>query len=454
MGKKSKEKSKDHPLQPVLEFIDGRVNLEKKARSIVKEIMFDDAKGKDHASDPTNQLLVLALKLFAKPGLTGDQEKQAEVDRIIRRIQSGAAEREKEDLDAALQQLAEALQTLTAQNRAGADFDKLKEVIPPLLEGLRALDLEEGSWLSKAAESLIKKGETGVDADFLDEVARFGAALAESAPESRKAWLETREAFKKLVADLTERLKEAYQESGAFTEHLDNAHGRIEAAHSVNDLAELRETLLGEVDGLRKNARKLTEKLLDTQDQLKEYQERTAKLQDALERSREEGVTDPLTQIFNRRAFDDNLEREVARCIRHGLAMVLILFDLDHFKAVNDDFGHPVGDKVLAAVAQRAKKMIRQTDTAARYGGEEFAIILTESDLEAALPVAEKIRADIERLRFKTQEKVLQVTSSFGLCQFQPGLMTLEELVERTDKALYDAKDQGRNCVVSAPVIE
>lgn len=154
-------------------------------------------------------------------------------------------------------------------------------------------------------------------------------------------------------------------------------------------------------------------------------------------------TTDTLTGIANRREFSRVAEAETDRAKRYGTPLSLLMYDLDHFKRVNDTFGHDTGDDVLRAVTAVVMANIRTVDVAARWGGEEFLVLMPQSDLAAAKAAAEKLRQAIERHRF---DKVGTVTVSFGVTQFVPQ-DDLNVLLKRVDDALYRAKENGRNRV-------
>ena len=130
---------------------------------------------------------------------------------------------------------------------------------------------------------------------------------------------------------------------------------------------------------------------------------------------------------------------------RHGLKMSLILTDIDHFKRVNDTYGHPVGDQVLRGVAKLVGEMVRKIDVVARYGGEEFAILMEGTDAEGALILAERIREEVKKLEFSSDRGAFSVTLSLGLADFPDDAPDKEALVERADQALYHAKHGGRD---------
>src|SRR3954469_16775404 len=159
-------------------------------------------------------------------------------------------------------------------------------------------------------------------------------------------------------------------------------------------------------------------------------------------------TVDGLTQIFNRRYFLEQLDREVSRAKRYRRELSLILFDIDHFKKINDSYGHLAGDYVLTQLATVIKGKIRREDVLARYGGEEFAIVLPEIDGNNAMQFAEKVRKLVEKAPFKFEDTKIAVTVSVGLATCSDG-DDAAALIKRTDEKLYEAKGAGRNCTKS-----
>jgi diguanylate cyclase (GGDEF)-like protein len=166
---------------------------------------------------------------------------------------------------------------------------------------------------------------------------------------------------------------------------------------------------------------------------------------------------DPLTGLYNRRHLDDRLAAELAAAQRHGRPVSLLMIDIDHFKEVNDDHGHLAGDEALKMVAFVLRGAVRKEDVLARYGGEEFVVVARETVLEGAHALAERIRRAVERSHCAWQGRELGVTVSIGvtvsvgLTEFVQG-RSERELLEAADRALYLAKQQGRNRVVALPM--
>jgi len=173
---------------------------------------------------------------------------------------------------------------------------------------------------------------------------------------------------------------------------------------------------------------------------------RTKRLQDILE---QQSFLDGLTGLWNRTYLDRRTESELMVARRYGRALTLAMIDIDHFKRLNDTHGHLFGDVVLQGIGDALRAYARRSDIVARYGGEEFAILLTNTNLKAALFVAERLRSSIESRAFEAHGEVVNITASFGLActdDFE-GERTPENLMRAADKALYASKDAGRNCI-------
>jgi len=164
-------------------------------------------------------------------------------------------------------------------------------------------------------------------------------------------------------------------------------------------------------------------------------------------------LRDPLTRLYNRRYFDDRVRSEFSFAERHRTMLALLLVDIDHFKAVNDTFGHLIGDRVLQLVARSISKMMRPEDVLARYGGEEFIIVCRDSSLRNAQILGERVRRSIEAMRLDRLGPALQVTVSIGVAAIdaEHPCASVEALIEAADRAMYEAKRAGRNRIAIAP---
>jgi diguanylate cyclase (GGDEF)-like protein len=167
---------------------------------------------------------------------------------------------------------------------------------------------------------------------------------------------------------------------------------------------------------------------------------------------RDQARTDPLTGMRNRQSMDQIAEREIMLADRTGQSLSMILFDIDHFKRINDDHGHQVGDQVLRSVAACIGRAIRSGDTAFRFGGEEFLVLLPGADADQAAQVAERMRKSIAESPVDLGDRVIRLTASFGVVQWRTGREDWDGLIKRADQALYQAKHGGRDRVVSPSI--
>ncbi|MGC4066992.1 MAG: diguanylate cyclase [Polyangiaceae bacterium] len=167
-----------------------------------------------------------------------------------------------------------------------------------------------------------------------------------------------------------------------------------------------------------------------------------------VEESQQLSRIDPLTGLMNRRAFREHLEVEIGRARRHGSPLSCVLFDIDHFKNINDKRGHATGDAVLSSMGELLRKMARQTDIACRWGGEEFVVALYHSDLPSALQAAERLRKGVESAQIVDPDgNPVAITASFGVAEFHEE-DSIDALIDRADRAMYEAKTSGRNRVM------
>ena len=160
-------------------------------------------------------------------------------------------------------------------------------------------------------------------------------------------------------------------------------------------------------------------------------------------------TVDGLTELHNKRFFSESLEKEISRAKRYERPFSLVLFDIDHFKKINDTYGHLAGDAVLRQLGALIRGRVRRDDVPARTGGEEFAVILPEVSCEGAVILADKLRRSVEDSTFRFEGTIIPVTISLGVAEWDPNIEDPAELVKRTDEKLYDAKRSGRNRVCS-----
>jgi diguanylate cyclase (GGDEF)-like protein len=204
------------------------------------------------------------------------------------------------------------------------------------------------------------------------------------------------------------------------------------------------------VDAQQNNEEGFDSLVIENRRLLKIREEHEEALRNALAEVQRLASTDPLTELPNRRRFFELANLELQRVLRHGRSLAAIMLDIDWFKGVNDSFGHAAGDQVLSTVAKHCRETVRQIDVLGRIGGEEFAILLPETNLDSACRVAERLRRIIAGTPVETESGSVDITASFGVMTLDDTHATLDTLLAGADKALYQAKRDGRNRVCSA----
>jgi diguanylate cyclase len=228
----------------------------------------------------------------------------------------------------------------------------------------------------------------------------------------------------------------------SYAKSLANAQGRLAGLSEAEQVRVIVSLLIAENERMRRDSTDLVQNLDACRTEIED-------LRASLSEAQEHVLQDPLTGVGNRRAFDSTMRKAITEASQQQSSLTLVMCDIDHFKRVNDAFGHQVGDEIIKMFSRVIEGGVREGDTVIRYGGEEFAIILPNSNQEAAKSVAERIRRSFENKKLtirETNQKVGQMTASFGVAEYRIG-DDVDALVQRADTKLYDAKSAGRNRV-------
>jgi diguanylate cyclase (GGDEF)-like protein len=250
-----------------------------------------------------------------------------------------------------------------------------------------------------------------------------------------------------LQSELARQVLETISQNEEFGVLLEVVLGELRRSVEGKELEDLRWTLIREIEKLTRGHHELAEKLDNTHHYLQLVESDSRQLSDELSRVRLLSLTDELTGLPNRRAFLRRIEDEVARVQRYGFPLSLALIDLDHFKQINDRYGHSGGDEVLRIYSKNILSIFRHHDLVARYGGEEFAVLLPNTREEGSMRALNKVKARAGETRWQFNDEMISVpTFSSGVSLYKPG-ETASAFIERADKALYRAKRLGRNRV-------
>ncbi|MBA1379561.1 GGDEF domain-containing protein [Pseudomonas brassicacearum] len=316
------------------------------------------------------------------------------------------------------------------------------------------------------AESMRERLENGLNwyelLPVLDDLAVLMLAITDSGQHEFEAYLQRLndrlESFQNTLRAATEDHADQSSASKEMdTQIREQVDGLQNSVQQADDLESLKHVLENHLEGLlgtmdqHQKQRDLREQEVSAR--LKSLAERVALMeQDALivrenlEEQRQKALVDPLTGLPNRAAWSERLEQEVEQWQRHGNSLLIAMLDLDHFKRINDNYGHLAGDRVLKLIASVLRKRIRGSDFIARFGGEEFVLLVPDTPLAAGAKLAEALRAAIEACPFHFKGEPVTVTVSMGMTAFKPGEHS-DLVLKRADQALYRAKNAGRNRV-------
>lgn len=296
----------------------------------------------------------------------------------------------------------------------------------------------------------------------LDDLAGLMIALSDQSQREFEAYLQTLNERLQAMQSSLSAAHQGHTEAQAAADVLDSqlreqVGGLQDSMHQATDLADLKQAVEARLDGLLhtvdcyKQQRSVQEQVLG--ERLQQLVGRVGALEEAarglrenLAEQRQKALEDPLTALPNRAAWSERLELEVARWQRYGGELLLAVIDIDHFKRINDSYGHLAGDRVLRIIATELRKRLRKTDFIARFGGEEFVLLLPATSRAAGRGVLEALRTAIQACPFHFKGERVEVTLCAGFAEFAAG-DDGEQVFERADQALYRAKHLGRNRV-------
>jgi len=278
------------------------------------------------------------------------------------------------------------------------------------------------------------------------EVMTQADELERAATGIRQRAVRDREELSMMLRDMGRRLNHADTNSAALGEGLSSVAQQLIHQPAPEELASVRRAMVAQLEQLTEQAGSLRSELQQARDRSRSLEDVIQRQADELVDVRARAALDPLTGVCNRGTFDKAFQQALKRAQSSGSPLSLVLFDIDHFKSVNDTYGHPAGDAVLIAFSSAICDQVREDDIVGRYGGEEFAVVLPGAGEAVATSVAERVREATARLAFPNPAERVRVTVSAGVALTRPG-DSAKKLLKRADAALYAAKHGGRNQV-------
>jgi len=472
----------DQQLDPLLDQLRNslrgeRAQAARKLPALAEELNTQVHSFEERRREADAELLAALTRLvqpLQKLGISRSLKKELNhyLDRLPARSQQAAL------FPALLEQLAD------MQNRA---LEEIRQAKPGILQRIKGGEEDRDQTserlqteISQVLESLLG----AVNGDYLDEeeltplVERAKAGLTLDALPGfleevrdlvRRAWLGANRLFAsyltavnteleditRILGGATEAESSRSQASDSYRRHLaeqcDSLAGQVEDAEDLQDLktqvsghlGQIRETL-SQFQRSEAQAGPLTEQLQILADRVQSMEREAEQNRESLRRHRHKALHDGLTQLPNREAYQERLSQEFKRWQRYGNPLSLAICDVDHFKKINDNFGHVAGDRVLKVISKAIRRRLRDVDFFGRYGGEEFVILMPETRGQDAQQVLDDLRAALADMAFQYRKEPLSVTLSIGVAEFTEG-DTAERVFDRADRALYAAKAAGRN---------
>lgn len=274
--------------------------------------------------------------------------------------------------------------------------------------------------------------------------AGFYIGRATSHSEQERLAKEERQKALKALVDVLNSVQDLSTDMDSRNSEMHEVQRHVGDMHVSGELEQIRQELLGQVVAVMESNQKLEEDLVFARCRMEEQAEE-------LDRTRREAHTDALSGVANRKAFDDKLKLLLGYQRRLGTPFSLLLADLDHFKWINDTYGHQAGDRVIHQLGSLLTSQVRETDFVARFGGDEFAVLLANAGLETSVKIAEQICVETTHINFGApSSEQTAITLSLGLAVGQPGDNS-ETIFKRADEALYASKKGGRNQVRYQP---
>lgn len=290
------------------------------------------------------------------------------------------------------------------------------------------------------------------DLEKVFEQIRAGVAVIEK-DGAFIAWNSAFEPYKNLLGDVfPQKLSEqSWVEEFSFNESTSSIFCKLDLISSSNGRFVLvAEPLIDSSYGIEKLSKKVKLYQLESEFSKKIAHNKQVELEAVIAQAREVSFTDPLTFLLNRRAMLQEIQDEVSRAERYKSLLSISIVDVDHFKMINDKYGHSVGDDVLKKVARLLRDNVRHPDIVGRYGGEEFLILLPSSNIKAAEEQAMRLCKQMRETAVEVHEHKIKVTFSIGVAQLNIGTEDWQAVLNRADNAMYNAKEKGRDCCVVA----
>ena len=327
-------------------------------------------------------------------------------------------------------------------------LDALLRLLGLLVNNIAEL-VEDDKWLAGQVTVIREVINEPLTTERIAEAERRFKEVVYKQSMLKHSLREAKHTLKTLIALFVSRLSELTESTTDYHQRVEGYAGRLEGADDIQSLKVIVDELMADTRSMQVDMTRYRDEMVQARRSAEQAEGKVRQLEAELEHVSEQVSQDQLTGVLNRRGLDEAMQREMARAERRKTGLCVAVIDLDNFKKLNDTYGHQAGDDALIHLTKVVRKTLRPTDTVARYGGEEFIVLFSETELEQAVMVTRRLQRELTKRFFLHNNERLLITFSAGVAMLAPG-ETQDAVFARADKAMYQAKVQGKNRVVPA----
>lgn len=393
------------------------------------------------------ELFGVVLETIAPPLLQDAPELLKEANRLAAQARAVTTMEQLSELVRQLRPFAFHVEILAgdmSEVRAG-----LLHLLQLLLENIDVLVVDD-QWMPGQIGRLRQVLSTPNDMRALDDAETCLKEVIDRQGQLKHDLVQSQQSLRELLTGFIAQLASMTESTGSYHGTLSDALPRLNDAKDIQQIRDVLDVVIQETASIREETQRAHDELVSARDRAHQAEQRIAELQAELEQASHLMRHDQLTGVQNRRGMQETFSREAARSVRHRAPICVGLLDLDNFKSLNDTHGHDVGDQALIHLTSVVRQNLRPSDSISRMGGEEFVIIYPDTSLENAADALVRLQRELTRAYFLANDQRLLITFSAGVSEWVPG-EDFDVLLKRADEAMYQAKQAGKNKVVSVP---
>lgn len=395
------------------------------------------------------ELLVVALETVVPASLGEHPDLISEAERLSASVKASTTSAQLLDVAKQLRKFAYRLELMagdTAEVRAG-----LHNLLRLLLENIEEIVIDD-QWLHGQMEVLRDVVNKPADVRMIDDAERRIKEVIYKQSQIKLNLKEAQNTLRSMLAGFIDQLASFSESTSGYHDKIAANAVKIGQARDITEIGGLLDEVMRDTRVIQEEARRSRDELQAARDEASRAEQRIAELQHELEEASRLMRHDQLTGALNRRGLEETFEKESARALRRKVSLCVALLDIDNFKKLNDTYGHQAGDDALIHLVSVIRQNLRPNDVVARLGGEEFIILYPESDLEQSAAALVRLQRELTKAYFLADEQKILITFSAGVSPWSHG-EPMDEVIERADKAMYEAKQAGRNKVVTKPAL-